>query len=343
MPPHIFTSRPNKHGETLVLDTSTMIATIEDPSETPNEWTRIKLRCLKTPDYSDPWTEDRREEIEQFVPQSYMESLEYSDYFGEHILCLVNTANPDKIMSLDVTYEDEDDEDEDSEDLIHHFQRTLKTLHARINTLHARVQHHEHIKTLAEINKRIKYLENEIHILKNLGRITGKPNTTQIKRCEDELNGLINEKGQRLHSNLSTHAHTDEKGQRLHSNLSTHAHTGIIKVAINEKFSGFRVSPEGIRLYEQISGQPFPDHGFHESYEYQYRTDPYLRQVIEALKDRASASGAELVIKQIPSDIDWHIHSYDGHESIYKKVDGTDYELKFDGSWRDTSDDDPND
>jgi hypothetical protein len=116
-----------------------------------------------------------------------------------------------------------------------------------------------------------------------------------------------------------------------------------MKVALNETMQGFRVPPEGIRLYEQISGQPFPDHGFNSAYDHQDRTDPYLIQVIEALKDRASAPGAELVIKQIPSDIDWHIHSYDGHESIYKKVDGTDYELTYDGHWRDTSEDDPND
>ena len=78
-------------------------------------------------------------------------------------------------------------------------------------------------------------------------------------------------------------------------------------------------------------------------FEFRYRTDPYLIRVIETLKDRASATGAELVIKQIPSDIDWHIHEYDGYESIYKTVDGTDYELTFDGSWRDTSDDNSDD
>ena len=204
MPQHIFTSQPNKHGETLVLDTATMIGTIEDPRESPSEWTRIKLRCLKTPDYSDPWAEDRREEIERFVPQSYMESLEYSDYFGEHILCLINTANPDKIMSLDVTYED----DEDAEALTNHFQRTLQALHTRIHTLHARVQHDTY--SLHDLLKRIKYLHNEIHILKGLGRATGHPNTRAIEECERKLDKLVQERRRRMYTNpypyISTHA-----------------------------------------------------------------------------------------------------------------------------------------
>ena len=209
MPQHIFTSQPNKHGKTLVLDTATMIGTIVRPRESPSEWTRIKLVSYKEADWTEPDTKDIREEIEGFIPSSYIESMEYAEYFNEEILCMVNTTDDNKVMAF-YYYELENSDEEkhtrsnphrfapeepgeahdlpdDEADLIHHFQRTLKTLHARINTLHARVQHHEHIK-----------------------------------------------------------------------------------VAINEKFSGFRVSPEGIRLYEQISGQPFPDHAFHESYDHQY-------------------------------------------------------------------------
>ena len=220
-------------------------------------------------------------------------------------------------------------------DLIH----ALHALHKRIDALeqvtqmHARVQHdipRLDVYSLRGILKRIKYLENEIRVLRRLGRATGNPNTRAIEECQRKLTQLIEERRKRMYP----HAY---------SNLSAHAHTGIIKVAINEKHTGFRVSPEGIRLYESLSGKPFPDHAFHKSYEFRYRTDPYLIQVIETLKDRASAPGAKLVIKQIPSDIDWHIHFYDGYESIYKTVDGTDYELMSNGSWRDTSEDDSND
>ena len=328
MPQHIFTSRPNKHGQTLVLDTATMIATIEDPSETPNEWTRIQLHHLKKPDHSDPRAEDQKKEIEQFVPQSYMESLEYSDYFGEQVLCLINAANPSKIMSFDVSYEDDNDE---PGDLTQHLQSTLHALHTRINALHARVHHgvtRFDVYSLAGIDKRIRYLQNEIRILKNLGRVMGHTNYAAIKWCEDEIAHLLQIRPHRVSSGLSTHA-------------TGSAHT--IKVALNERCTGFRVSPEGIRLYESLSGKPFPDHGFHHHYDHQYRTDPYLIQVIETLKDRASADDAKLVITEIPSDINWHIHSSDGYESIYKTVDGTDYEFTFDGRWRDTSEDDPND
>ena len=214
-------------------------------------------------------------------------------------------------------------------DLIH----ALHALHKRIDALeqvtqlHARANHELtrfDVYSLVGIDKRIRYLQKEIRILTGLGRTMGKPNTTQIKQCEDEITYLIQIRQQRVSSGLSTHA-------------TGGAHT--IKVAINYNVGGFHVSPEGIRLYEQLSGQPFPDHAFHNPFEYRYRTDPYLIRVIETLKDRASASGAELVIKQIPSDINWHIHEYDGSESIYKTVDGADYELTYDGSWRDTTDD----
>ena len=86
-------------------------------------------------------------------------------------------------------------------DLIH----ALHALHKRIDALeqvtqlHARVQHTQHIRTLAEINERIRYLQNEIRILTGLGRTMGKPNTTQIKRCEDELAELIEERHQRVY------------------------------------------------------------------------------------------------------------------------------------------------
>jgi hypothetical protein len=149
------------------------------------------LCCLKTPDYSYPWAEDKKKEIEPFVPQSYIESLEFSYFFGEHILCLINTANPDKIMTLDVTYTEDEDEtkdtpDDNEADLIHHFQRTLKALHTCINTLNARVHHNItsfDVYSLIGIDKCIAYLKEEIHILEGLGQTTGHTNQTHIKWC----------------------------------------------------------------------------------------------------------------------------------------------------------------
>jgi hypothetical protein len=100
MPKHIFTSRPNKFEETLVLNTDTMIATIEDPSETPNEWTHIRLVDYKAADWTEPDTKDMREEIEKFIPSSYIESMGYSNYFNEEILCMVNTTDDNKVMAF---------------------------------------------------------------------------------------------------------------------------------------------------------------------------------------------------------------------------------------------------
>jgi hypothetical protein len=139
-----------------------------------------------------------------------------------------------------------------------------------------------------------------------------------------------------IHTLHALHKRIDalEQATQLHARATGGAHT--IKVAINCNVGSFHVSPEGIRLYEQLSGQPFPAHKFIDPYAPQRRTDPYLIEVIETLKDRASDPGSELVIIQIPSDIDWHIHEYDGIEAIYKTVDGAEYELD-DGHWREVA------
>ena len=96
-------------------------------------------------------------------------------------------------------------------DLIH----ALHALHKRIDALEQVTQLHAHanhdltrfdVYSLVGIDKRIRYLQNEIRILTGLGRTMGKPNTTQLKRCEDELAELIEERHQRVASGLSTHA-----------------------------------------------------------------------------------------------------------------------------------------
>lgn len=46
------------------------------------------------------------------------------------------------------------------------------------------------------------------------------------------------------------------------------------------------------------------------------RSDPILIQVIEELGIAANGSHAELVIVDIPDDVEWHIDEYDGLEHV---------------------------
>lgn len=46
------------------------------------------------------------------------------------------------------------------------------------------------------------------------------------------------------------------------------------------------------------------------------RTDPILIQVIEELGEAANGNHAELIIVEIPDDVQWHIAEYDGLEHV---------------------------
>ena len=49
------------------------------------------------------------------------------------------------------------------------------------------------------------------------------------------------------------------------------------------------------------------------------RDDKNLIEVVEALGEKASGPYAELVIIDIPDDVDWEIDEYDGYETIHEK------------------------
>lgn len=48
----------------------------------------------------------------------------------------------------------------------------------------------------------------------------------------------------------------------------------------------------------------------------EYRSHPLIIQVIEELGDEASGMCANLKIEDVPDDVKWHIHEYDGFEHI---------------------------
>ena len=95
-----------------------------------------------------------------------------------------------------------------------------------------------------------------------------------------------------------------------------------MKVVINRCYGGFGVSEA---VYKELGlkwdGYGFLDNEdfgiFYDADYYAFRQDPQLIAVIEKLgTEKASGSGSNLKIVDIPDDVDWYIRDYDGLEAV---------------------------
>lgn len=113
-----------------------------------------------------------------------------------------------------------------------------------------------------------------------------------------------------------------------------------MKVAINRCFGGFGISNaafekllerKGIEYqkvpakykirgddydYYQAGIQPSNDTYISDYEYYDNRSDPDLIAVIEEMGESANGWAAEIAIVEIPDDVEWHIHEYDGLEHV---------------------------
>jgi hypothetical protein len=105
-----------------------------------------------------------------------------------------------------------------------------------------------------------------------------------------------------------------------------------MKVVINECFGGFRISQKcaermaelgserAKKELEEVLTDPshcFYGYGIVEGMEGDYeRTDPLLIQAVEELGKEASTNSSDLHVVEIPDDVNWYIHNYDGNENI---------------------------
>lgn len=114
-----------------------------------------------------------------------------------------------------------------------------------------------------------------------------------------------------------------------------------MKIVINRCFGGFRLSKEAVLRYGELKGitlyYEMDDHGFvdmyytkpknervdendgffYEGYEIE-RNDPALVQVVEELGKAANGQHAKLKIVEVPDDVNYEIHDYDGRESVHE-------------------------
>lgn len=86
----------------------------------------------------------------------------------------------------------------------------------------------------------------------------------------------------------------------------------MTSVVISERFGGFGLSEAGAARLRAL--------GFEEATRYVApdRDDPRLVQVVRELGEQAGTSHANLVVIDIPDGIEWHIHEYDGYETLHE-------------------------
>lgn len=85
-----------------------------------------------------------------------------------------------------------------------------------------------------------------------------------------------------------------------------------MKVLINTCFGGFSFSDAAIQEYNSRKSPNAP-----EATKYNHsRTDPLMIEVVEELGSAANGEHAELKVVEIPDDVKWYIHYYDGNEHV---------------------------
>lgn len=89
-----------------------------------------------------------------------------------------------------------------------------------------------------------------------------------------------------------------------------------MKVIINSCYGGFSLSEKAMGEIKKIDS----DLGSLYYRDYQLRTNPIAISIVEKLGEAANGACAKLEIVEIPfTDEDgWHIHEYDGMESIHE-------------------------
>ena len=93
-----------------------------------------------------------------------------------------------------------------------------------------------------------------------------------------------------------------------------------MKVVINRCYGGFGLSDECAIALGAVLKQ-FGDYFYQEfpngKRAQNYRTDPKLIRLMETKgSEWCSGSFAELKVVEVPDDVEWEIHDYDGMETI---------------------------
>ena len=83
-----------------------------------------------------------------------------------------------------------------------------------------------------------------------------------------------------------------------------------MKIVINGRFGGFSLSTAGEAELLRLGGTCDPQYT---------RTDPVLVKMIEEDSSLYSGDSARLYVVEVPDDVKWYIHNYDGQEYVAEK------------------------
>jgi hypothetical protein len=85
------------------------------------------------------------------------------------------------------------------------------------------------------------------------------------------------------------------------------------KVVINVDYGGFGLSDLALPHLTCHQGDGFDKHSYNEN-----RTCPALVSLVEQLGALANGQYAKLAVVNVPDDVKWYIHEYDGSEAVYE-------------------------
>ena len=103
-----------------------------------------------------------------------------------------------------------------------------------------------------------------------------------------------------------------------------------MKIVINRCFGGFGLSSRAHALIAKRKGWQHACDDWDKDYwysssgnavyeSYLKRDDSDLVAVVEELKEDANGDHAELKIVDVPDNVDWFIHEYDGIEEVHER------------------------
>lgn len=115
-----------------------------------------------------------------------------------------------------------------------------------------------------------------------------------------------------------------------------------MKIVINVDWGGFGLSDKAFERFLELKGIEFDiqdithfgvqgksyyrkgyldqeEHYLAEHDLCSNRADPDLVQVVEEMGNESNGLSASLKVVEIPDDVDWYIHEYDGVESVHEK------------------------
>jgi len=91
---------------------------------------------------------------------------------------------------------------------------------------------------------------------------------------------------------------------------------GTRKIVINCSFGGFQLPNEAVDRLAELTRNP--EVSYFDYISPDKRDDPILVKVVEEL-DKDTRKEYTLKVVEIPDDVEWRIHGYDGSEHVYEK------------------------